>query len=74
MTRRPAPLEFFISTHAHLHGVRLSLRGDFCNIPFDDDFAASSEAFRIAGGKAYSIERKSFPALRSFNPGGSLAQ
>lgn len=59
-------LEFLISRHGHLAGVRLSLRADFGNIPFASDEAAELEARRIADGRPFTIERKSFRALPSF--------
>ena len=66
MSWPPGELRFLITSHAHLAGVRLSLRQSFGNIPFPNENAAEDEAASIAGKRAYTIERKSFPALASY--------
>lgn len=59
-------LAFLISRHAHLDGVRLSLKADFGNLPFASAEEAEAEVKRIAAGRPFTIERKTFPALASF--------
>lgn len=69
MSRREAPdetLRFTITRHAHLPGVRLRLRGDFANRPFESEEAATNAAHVIANGRPLAIERESFPALPSY--------
>jgi len=57
-------MQFFITQHDHLPGVRLSLCSDFTNIPFPDDDAAARDAQRRANGRPFTIERRAFAGLR----------
>jgi hypothetical protein len=58
-----SPLRFVITSHAHLPGARLSLLGSWANLPFATDEGAERAAVAHANGRAYSIERRAFPAL-----------
>lgn len=59
-------LEFILTSHAHLSGVRLSLRGQWGNVPFDNEERAENRAAVVANGRAYTVERKRFPALPTY--------
>jgi len=54
---KPAPV-FTVSTSPRLPGARLSLAGQWGNMPFADVSAAEAEARRI-GGIAATIRRES---------------
>jgi hypothetical protein len=59
-------IRFLITTHGHLPGVRLSMIGNWGNIPFPDADKAADIARWHADGRPHKIERKAFPALPGF--------
>lgn len=59
-------MRFIITSHGHLPGVRLTIIGDRCNLPFPDEQAARDECAKLAKGKPHSIERGHLPALHRY--------
>lgn len=65
------PLRYWITTHRHLPGVRLSKPGHWLNEPFPND--AQAEAFAAIdaarAGRPFTIERKQVNlVLKEFRP------
>jgi hypothetical protein len=49
-------MRFIITTHAGLDGARLSLSGQWGNLPFASIAAAEARAREVARGKPYTVE------------------
>lgn len=49
-------MKFILTTHRHLPGVRLSLPGQWGNLPFDNVPAAEAHARTVARSAAVDIE------------------
>lgn len=60
MRKTPATLEYEITSHPHLIGVRLSLAGAWGNQPFIDAASAERTAHIDAAGKPMTITYRSF--------------
>ncbi len=54
-------LVFTVTTHRHLDGARLSLAGQWGNLPHPCEDTAAQAARDLAKGRAYHIERKGLP-------------
>lgn len=55
------PLQFFISTHDHLDGARLSLRDSFVNLPCANVADAWRQIGEISAGRGFTVEVKHYP-------------
>lgn len=51
-------MKFILTTHAHLPGVRLSLPGQWGNLPFDGALDAAAHAFAVAKGAPVAFEHQ----------------
>lgn len=57
-------IEYVLTSHGHLEGVRLSRLGSWGNIPYDDDVSARAAADVDARGQKFTIRRRHFGRRR----------
>lgn len=60
-------IDYVITSHGHLEGVRLSKRGHWANVPFETEENAEDHAKNDAAGEPFTLTRKHFRALPEFN-------